>query len=84
MYSRSKVKATIPSRHAEPRIGVFVCHCGTNIGGCLDVPGLTKYALSLSNVVFAKDNQYTCSEAGLTEIKNAIAEKKLNRVVVAS
>ncbi|MDH5770094.1 MAG: CoB--CoM heterodisulfide reductase iron-sulfur subunit A family protein [Candidatus Bathyarchaeota archaeon] len=68
----------------EVRVGVFVCHCGTNIGGFLDVPGLAKYALSLSNVVFAKDNQYTCSEAGLTEIKNAIDEKKLNRVVVAS
>ncbi len=68
----------------EVRVGVFVCHCGTNIGGFLDVPVLAKYALSLPNVVFAKDNQYTCSEAGLTEIKNAVAENKLNRVVVAS
>jgi len=68
----------------EARVGVFVCHCGTNIGGFLNVPGLAKYALSLPNVVFAKDNQYTCSDAGLTEIKNAIAENKLNRVVVAS
>jgi heterodisulfide reductase subunit A len=68
----------------EVRVGVFVCHCGTNIGGFLDVPVLAKYALSLPNVVFAKDNQYTCSEAGLTEIKTAIAENKLNRVVVAS
>ena len=68
----------------EVRVGVFVCHCGTNIGGFLDVPGLAKYALSLPHVVFAKDNQYTCSEAGLTEIKNAVAENKLNRVVVAS
>jgi heterodisulfide reductase subunit A len=68
----------------EVRVGVFVCHCGTNIGGFLDVPGLAEYALSLPNVVFAKDNKYTCSDAGLTEIKNAIAEKKLNRVIVAS
>jgi len=68
----------------EVRVGVFVCHCGTNIGGFLDVPGLAKYALSLPHVVFAKDNQYTCSEAGLTEIKNAVTENKLNRVVVAS
>jgi len=66
------------------RVGVFVCHCGTNIGGFLNVPGLAKYALRLPHVVFAKDNQYTCSEAGLTEIRNAIAENKLNRVVVAS
>ncbi len=68
----------------EVKIGVFVCHCGTNIGGFLDVPNLTKYAQSLPNVVFSQDNQYTCSDAGLTEIKNAITEKKLNRVVVAS
>lgn len=68
----------------EVRVGVFVCHCGTNIGGFLDVPGLAKYALNLPNVVFAKDNQYTCSDAGLTEIRNAIAENKLNRAVVAS
>jgi heterodisulfide reductase subunit A len=68
----------------EVRVGVFVCHCGTNIGGFLNVPGLAKYALSLPHVAFAKDNQYTCSEAGLTEIKNAVAENRLNRVVVAS
>jgi len=68
----------------DVRVGVFICHCGTNIGGFLDVPGLAKYALSLPNVVFSKDNQYTCSEAGLTQIKNAISENKLNRVVVAS
>jgi len=66
------------------RVGVFVCHCGTNIAGFLDVPGLAKYASNLPHVAFVKDNKYTCSEAGLTEIKNAIAEKKLNRVVVAS
>jgi heterodisulfide reductase subunit A len=68
----------------EVKVGVFVCHCGTNIGGFLDVPGLAKYALSLPHVVFSQDNLYTCSDAGLTEIKNSIAEKKLNRVVVAS
>jgi len=68
----------------EMRVGVFVCHCGTNIGGFLDVPELARYALSLPNVVFSQDNQYACSDAGLTEIKNTIAEKKLNRVVVAS
>jgi len=68
----------------EARVGVFICHCGTNIGGFLDVPQLAKYALSLPNVVFSQDNLYTCSEAGLTAIKKAIAENKLNRVVVAS
>ncbi|UCG45385.1 MAG: CoB--CoM heterodisulfide reductase iron-sulfur subunit A family protein, partial [Candidatus Bathyarchaeota archaeon] len=68
----------------EVRAGVFVCHCGTNIGGFLDVPELAGYASSLPHVVFSQDNQYACSDGGLTEIKNAIAEKKLNRVVVAS
>jgi heterodisulfide reductase subunit A len=68
----------------EVRVGVFVCHCGTNIGGFLDVPGLVKYAMRLPHVVFSQENQYTCSEAGLTEIKNAIVEKNLNRVVVAA
>jgi heterodisulfide reductase subunit A len=68
----------------DVRVGVFICHCGTNIGGFLDVLGLVDYAQSLPNVVYAKDNKYTCSDGGLTEIKNAIAEKKLNRVVVAS
>ncbi len=68
----------------KTRIGVFICHCGTNIGGFLDVPGLVEYAGSLPNVVFSQDNLYTCSDAGLTEIKKAISENKLNRVVVAA
>jgi len=69
---------------SEVRVGVFVCHCGTNIGGFLDVPELVKYALSLPNVAFTQENKYTCSETGLSEIKNAILENQLNRVVVAS
>jgi len=68
----------------EARVGVFVCRCGTNIGGFLDVPALVEYAKGLPNVVYSKENLYTCSEAGLTEIRQAIAEQKLNRVIVAS
>jgi heterodisulfide reductase subunit A len=68
----------------EARIGVFVCRCGTNIGGFLDVPALVEYAKGLPNVVFSQKNLYTCSETGLTEMKTAITEKRLNRVVVAS
>ncbi|MCJ2540694.1 MAG: hypothetical protein LN414_05445, partial [Candidatus Thermoplasmatota archaeon] len=45
----------------EPRIGVFVCHCGTNIGGVVDVPAVVEYARGLPGVVFADDNLYTCS-----------------------
>jgi heterodisulfide reductase subunit A len=66
------------------RIGVFVCHCGTNIGGVLDVPSLAEYAKTLPHVTYSADNLYTCSEVGLTEIKENIEEHKLNRVIVAS
>ncbi len=69
---------------AEPRIGVFVCHCGSNIAGYLDCEALTNYAAALPNVVFAKSNLYTCSESGIAEIKSAIKNQKLTRVVVAS
>jgi heterodisulfide reductase subunit A len=68
----------------EARIGVFVCHCGSNIAGYLDCEALTSYATTLSGVVYAKNNLYTCSEAGIAEIKNAIEEHGLTRVVVAS
>jgi len=69
----------------EPiRIGVFVCHCGTNIGGVLDCEGLAEYAATLPNVVFSDHNLYTCAEIGLTTIKEAIEEHNLNRVIVCS
>jgi heterodisulfide reductase subunit A len=68
----------------DPRIGVFVCHCGHNIAGYLDVPALVKSAQDLPNVVFVTDSLFTCSDAGLAEIRSAIAEHNLNRVVVAS
>ncbi|MHA1148284.1 MAG: CoB--CoM heterodisulfide reductase iron-sulfur subunit A family protein [Promethearchaeota archaeon] len=68
----------------ESRIGVFVCHCGSNIGGLIDCKKLADYAKNLPNVVHSEDNLYTCSENGLTAIKTAIKEHNLNRVVVAS
>jgi heterodisulfide reductase subunit A len=72
-------------RPSEPvRIGVFVCHCGHNIAGYLDVPALVESARTLPHVVFAHDSLFTCSDAGLAEIRTAIAEHNLNRVVVAS
>ena len=70
--------------HKDIRIGVFVCDCGSNIAGYLDCPDIAEYAKTLPSVVFVKENLYTCSEAGINEIKNAIREEKLNRVVVAS
>ncbi|MEO0249417.1 MAG: FAD-dependent oxidoreductase, partial [candidate division WOR-3 bacterium] len=67
-----------------PRIGVFVCHCGTNIGGVVDVPSVAAYARSLPDVVYAEDNLYTCSTDSQERIKKAILEHNLNRIVVAS
>jgi len=68
----------------EPRIGVFICHCGVNIGGVVKVPEVVKYARTLPNVAHSEDNIYTCSEAGLSSIKEAIEKHNLNRVIVAS
>ena len=66
------------------RIGVFVCHCGSNIGGVIDCKALAKYAATLPDVTYTEDNLYTCSEVGLNQIKEAIKEHNLNRVIVAS
>ena len=66
------------------RTGVFVCHCGTNIGGIVNVPEVVEYARTLPDVVFSEGNLYTCSEDGLSSIRNNIKEHDLNRVVVAS
>ena len=68
----------------EPRVGVFVCHCGNNIAGFLDVSAVTEYSRTLPHVAFAQENLYTCSDNGRSEIAHAIAEQGLNRVVVAS
>jgi len=66
------------------RIGVFVCDCGLNIAGSLDTEAVREYAESLPDVVAAVRNRYTCADPGQQEIKKAIVEHKLNRVVVAS
>ncbi len=68
----------------QPRIGVFVCHCGINIGGVVNVPEVRDYAATLPNVAFADANLYTCSQDTQEKIKAAIEEHNLNRVVVAS
>ncbi|RLC91452.1 MAG: 4Fe-4S ferredoxin [Chloroflexi bacterium] len=68
----------------EPRIGVFVCHCGSNIGGFLDVPAVAEYAASLPGVVHAEHNLYTCSQDSIQHITEKTRELGLNRVVVAS
>ncbi|MGC8999338.1 MAG: FAD-dependent oxidoreductase, partial [Candidatus Bathyarchaeia archaeon] len=66
------------------RIGVFVCHCGINIGGIVNVPEVVEYAKKLPNVVYAEDNLYTCSADTQRRIREKIEEFNLNRVVVAA
>jgi heterodisulfide reductase subunit A len=68
----------------EPRIGVFICHCGLNIAGVLDIKELLEYSKTLPNVVYVKDNRYTCADPGQEEIRKGIREHKLNRVIVAA
>ncbi len=68
----------------EPRIGVFVCNCGTNIGGVADVASLVDYASTLENVVHAEQHAISCGSDSLWKITDAIKEKGLNRVVVAA
>ncbi|GAW91843.1 FAD-dependent oxidoreductase [Calderihabitans maritimus] len=68
----------------EPRIGVFVCHCGINIGAIVDVPQVVEFAKTLPGVVHAEENLYTCSQDTLKKIKEVVEEQNLNRVVVAS
>jgi len=68
----------------EPRIGVYVCHCGLNIAGTINCGEVAEFAATLPNVIIAKDNRYTCSDQGQELIKSDIEEHNLNRVVVAS
>jgi heterodisulfide reductase subunit A-like polyferredoxin len=68
----------------EPRIGVFICSCGSNIAGVVDVADVTDYAAGLPNVVHAENTMYTCSADSLTLIQERIAEHGLNRVIVSS
>jgi heterodisulfide reductase subunit A-like polyferredoxin len=68
----------------EPRVGVFVCHCGINIGGIVDVPQVTDYVKTIPGVAYAEHNLFSCSEDTQRHIQDMIKEHKLNRVIVAS
>mgnify|MGYP001242953390 CR=1 FL=1 len=68
----------------KPRIGVFICHCGTNIAGSLDVYEVMDYAKTLPGVIVADEYQYMCSTPGQSKIANAIEEHNLNGIVVAA
>ena len=85
--SLTKQKEIPPERSSgdkRPRIGVFVCHCGINISGVVDVPAVRDYAASLPYVEYATDNLFTCSTDTQDIIAKVIQEKNLNRIVVAA
>ena len=69
---------------SEARVGVFVCHCGSNIGGVVNVPAVLESARCLPHVAHAEDNLYSCSEAGLSSLQRSIRDYGLDRVVVAA
>lgn len=82
-----KEKEYIPEKNVNyqrPRIGAFICHCGINIGGVVDVPSVVEYTKTLPYVVHAEANLYTCSQDTQQQIKKMIEEHQLNRIVVAS
>lgn len=68
----------------EPRIGVYVCSCGLNIGKIVDCPMVAKEAAKFKNVIISKNMPYSCSEPGQKIIKNDIEDHNLNRIVIAS
>jgi len=70
--------------NGEIRVGVFVCDCGLNIAGAVDCAAVLKFAETLPNVACVVRNKYTCADPGQNEIKAAIHQHRLNRVVVAS
>ncbi|MEM1798568.1 MAG: disulfide reductase, partial [Candidatus Jordarchaeales archaeon] len=68
----------------EIRVGVYVCHCGTNIAGVVDVEEVARYAATLPGVVVARNIMYTCSDQGQGVIREDIKKYNLNRVVIAA
>ncbi|MGD8770189.1 MAG: CoB--CoM heterodisulfide reductase iron-sulfur subunit A family protein, partial [Desulfobacterales bacterium] len=68
----------------EPRIGIFVCNCGINIGGFADVPAIVEYAKGLPNVAYVEENLFTCSQDTQDKMAEVIKEQNLNRIVVAA
>ncbi len=77
-------KYQIKEQRMERKIGVYICHCGTNIAGTVDVAQVIEFAKGLPSVVVARDYKFMCSDPGQDLIKNDIKELGLNRVVVAS
>ena len=81
---QKKAPKEVDIRGEPPRIGVFVCCCGTNIAGVVDVPVVVEYVKTLKNVVYVEQNMFSCSQDTQNNIATIIKEKNLNRVVVAA
>jgi heterodisulfide reductase subunit A len=81
---RSTMPATRDISGQAPRVGVFICHCGVNINGVVDVPAVREYASTLPNVAYTADNLYSCSQDTQNIISAKIREENLNRIVVAA
>jgi heterodisulfide reductase subunit A2 len=85
--TRTKTKETVQEiniRGEPPRVGVFVCCCGTNIAGFVDVPQVVEFAKTLPNVVYAEKNLFSCSQDTQGQISQIIRDQRLNRVVVSA
>ena len=80
----AEVVPEIDVANERPRVGVFVCRCGINIAGVVDVPSVAEYAANLPYVEYATDNLYSCSQDTQETISQIVKEKNLNRVVVAA
>jgi heterodisulfide reductase subunit A2 len=83
----TKIKEAVPETNVigeRPRIGVFICNCGINIGGVVNVPAVRDYAATLPYVEYVADNMYTCSQDTQEGLKDIITSRNLNRIVVAA
>lgn len=83
----AKEKVYPPERDVskeEPKVGVFVCHCGANIGRVVDVPSVVEYALTLPNVIYAQEQLFSCATNSAKEIGDVAQERGLNRLVIAA
>jgi heterodisulfide reductase subunit A len=86
-HTSTAVSESLPEkdvRREKPRIGVFVCNCGINIGGVVDVPAVAEYAKTLPDVVYVEENLFTCSQDTQDKIATVIREQGLNRIVIAA
>jgi heterodisulfide reductase subunit A len=84
MTRTKEIPEEVDVRGETPRIGVFVCRCGTNIAGVLDVPAIAEYARTLPGVVYVEENLFSCSQDTQQKMAQVIKEQKLNRVIVAA